>query len=498
MLTKQRKHEIDASRQATEELRMSVQRAIGRGYFSSTKFGRKLVREYTKDFAEALIKFTSKESIGRATKTNIAITAPVIKQIFELEDPKVISNISLKSILDSFGRCNADKPVTYELASFIGKRIEDQVRVSYYTQVLPDDLLRAQHKQLNTPGSHPEFKRYGAKQVVEKLLEAKNIDEKKFPGWSLKLRSKIGLFVVEVAAIQGLITLTRTFVSKNNSPKFVDLSPELKGLFNIFMADQEQHSFKEHPLIEPPREWELIEGAAKFNCSGGYHHEWMRQVYPLCRGYRYESVFGSDAIDLLNILGKTAWKIDSTIYKVAKQCLEKGFSVGSLKAVIWHPLLDQNMPPHLVELSTSHPDRVAWKKEMSALKTDHAYQVKRGIRSRQSIALAGQFIQEPRFYLSWSCDYRGRMYPQQSLLHKQTTDSGKAMLTFEDGCYLNERSELLAAQAIGSAFVGSKVTFQDRILWTYHKKELIQAIANDPIRLSCEWEECYEPWQFLQ
>ena len=90
------------------------------------------------------------------------------------------------------------------------------------------------------------------------------------------------------------------------------------------------------------------------------------------------------------------------------------------------------------------------------------------------------------------------MYTQQALLHRQSSDVEKSLVTFADGCKLDKRGEYWAGQAIGSAFLGSKYGYEDRHRWTLENKELLKAIADDPISQSCHWEGADEPWQFLQ
>ncbi len=161
-------------------------------------------------------------------------------------------------------------------------------------------------------------------------------------------------------------------------------------------------------------------------------------------------------------------------------------------------VLHREMSERIKQLEPSAPERVDWKKTRA-----HAYQVlaesiQKSTRSRHVISLAKEYQKDGRFYMSWSCDSRGRMYSQQSFLHPQSSDLEKAIIRFEQGCELNQRGEEYAAQAVGAAFIGSKVSYKDRSKWTYDNKELIQAITKDPLQTSEHWKDCDEPWQFLQ
>ena len=499
MTNKELLHELEMSRAATAAIRKSIQKAQDKQYLSSTEYGREFVRKYTIPFAGALIESTHKTSRGRATVTNIAKTYHSMQTIFSLVDEKVIAFIGLKSIFDSLGVSKYDKPRTAEAAGFIGKRIEDEVRTSYYQQVAPEEVVSLIDKELSTKTSNPHFRRYGAKKGAERLLKSMGWHQSElYPSWSSQLRIRVGLYILEVAAKQGYVVQERRMVKKNKTQGFFDLSPEVQADFKHYQAYLEEHSVLNYPLIEIPYDWILEEGSARDNFSGGYYHEWIRKQNTLCRSYNSDSEFGQEAIDLLNILNKTAWNIDVDVYNIAKSCLEKGFSIGSFKTVFHDPRLDAEMPDEIKALEEKNIRRTAWRKERSELHTQLAESKRKSIRSRDALNLAGKFLKQPRFYLSWSCDYRGRMYPQQSLLHNHSSDVERALVTFSDGCELDERGEYWASQALGSAFLGSKYGYEDRHKWTQENTKLISAIADDPIRFSSKWEVADEPWQFLQ
>jgi DNA-directed RNA polymerase len=115
-----------------------------------------------------------------------------------------------------------------------------------------------------------------------------------------------------------------------------------------------------------------------------------------------------------------------------------------------------------------------------------------------AINLAKRFVSQSPFFLSWSCDFRGRMYDQQAWLGRQKSDFEKALLRFVEGCKLDAKAEQWAAQAVGAAYLGSRGTFLERSQWTYGHAELLEAITDDPIRMASHWEDADEPWQFLQ
>ena len=68
MSEKQLLHEINSSREATEEIRKQVLQAKQKGYFSNTEFGRHFLSTFVPDFAKELLQTTSKTAWGRVYK----------------------------------------------------------------------------------------------------------------------------------------------------------------------------------------------------------------------------------------------------------------------------------------------------------------------------------------------------------------------------------------------------------------------------------------------
>ena len=500
MNNRQIQHEIQLSRLASDKLRNDLRQAQLKNYGSSTGFANDFIRQYVIPFGDALVEATSKKARGRATTSALSLGYRKMQDLFVyLCDPSVVSYISLITIFDSFYTCEGSKPKVQEGFKKIGRRLEDEMRNEYYYQCAPDDVVAAIHKQNNTNSSTPSYRRQGAKQTAQKLLTNKYewSKDELFQDWRDSDRFHVGAFVLHVAEGFG-ITESYPLRQGKKQQTYYRLTEPVKAQSIIYQAALEERAVFKYPLIDIPKPWESQAGASRHNSTGGYYQEWFRTNLNLCRSFYSDTKFGTDAINLLNILSRTAWNVDHRVFNIASRCLEKGFSVGSFNAVFDHPRLNERMPSHLVDKSKSDPLRKQWVDETRHIHEAHREAIAKSRNTRLSISVAQQFIKEPRFYLSWSCDYRGRMYPQQSFLHEDSSDFERSLITFSDGCKLDESGKEYAAQAVGEAFIGSKVNYEDRSKWTYQNQELIQAIANSPSGLLSEWEQADKPWQFLQ
>lgn len=260
----------------------------------------------------------------------------------------------------------------------------------------------------------------------------------------------------------------------------------------------EQVCYKAEPLIEPPLPWKYQEGIARENWSGGYHNEFIRKQHRLCRGHYYESEFSEKSIKFLNMIGQTTWTVDHNIVNIAQALKARGISAGNFNAYQRDPRLDDPMPDHLTQLDTEHPDRVDWRKNQFRLHQIHNEEWRKAVRTVKSLQAAEKFLAYPRFFLHWSNDYRGRCYPVQPWLSPQTTEFEKSLIKFADGSKLDERGKWWAAQAIGAAYLGTRLNLEDRVQWCQDNQDLIARVASEPLSTVTEWEQAKEPWQFLQ
>ncbi len=505
MTQRQIELEIKASRAATDRIRRDLEKAKDKGYFSSQPFARDFLKQYVLDFSEALQAAVQKTSVGRATTTNIALIYKEMDQIMQYSEADVIAFISIKSIFDALGVRRFDKPKLQDLCMFIGRQIEKQVELDYYLRVATetgnDHVVEAINRELNTKGSGLKNREYGSLYSARALLKKMGWSEGDlFPKWTNYNIGLVGSFVVDIATRQGYLSTEKVSLEYNKKATFIDISQPLYAQFQKYQQKLEDYSTFHWPLIDPPKDWIYQPGLSKLNHTGGYHSEWIRKCgLPLCRN-NYDSVFSEDAIKLLNVQQRTAWVINRDVYKVISKCQDRGIpKIGKLASHIRDPRLDnKEPPPKILNLPKDHPDRKAWRKERAALYARNTYLEKRAIRSVQSVAHAKEFLSYERIYFSWSCDYRGRMYSQQKLLQPQAADFEKAMLSFADGCELTERGKHWSAQAIGTAYLGGRGTYQERLDWTYNNQDLITEVATKPMNTLPEWEVADEPWTFLQ
>jgi len=126
-----------------------------------------------------------------------------------------------------------------------------------------------------------------------------------------------------------------------------------------------------------------------------------------------------------------------------------------------------------------------------------AQEFKKSCRTRMTMETVERFKNKEKFYIPWSFDYRGRIYPIPAFLTPQDTDWGKSLIRFADESFMDEEAERWIRFQVATTYGLDKETLSDRLHWTYENEEIITIIAEDPIGYVHEWEGAEEPWQFL-
>lgn len=494
----QKDFEIKSHERAVAKLKRQLQEAKDKAYFSSTAQARATIKELLLPSADILTDYYTKIAAGRASQKPSVRVSQEMLRLFEDVSAETIAAILLKSVLDFHGIYKQLTPA--KAARLIGSRIEDEARFHYYSVVSPPDVVAAMNKRVNATGSSPKFRRTSTKLITEKRLTKQHGfgEDKLWVEWTADHKFMVGLSLLEVAAVIGLINRTWSYNQMGKKQSYVELTDEAIALHEQTFQQMIEMAYLSYPLLVPPVEWEKQKGLAIHNVSGGYYTDWIREQNPMCRGRHYRSEFSDLSVEFLNTISKTGWVIDDQILHIQNELQRKEISVGSFLVLVRDPRLDEAMPQRLVDLPKDHEERREWRWTMRRLHEAHEELRMKTIRTRQSVAMANEFLTHPRFYLSWSNDYRGRVYSQQAWLSPHATDAEKALIRFADGCKLDERGKWWAAQAVGSAYLGSRLNLEERVKWTYANKDLISAVAIDPYATREIWGKAKEPFEFLQ
>ncbi len=484
-------YELDLIHRGRKQLRKQLDERVDKGYYSNTQPGIAVFHRYVERLAACLEEVTDQACKGLVVRTNISQSCMEIRVYMNyLEHGALfLSSIALKTILDSYSKSKSIAKVQ-DIASDIGRRIEDEIWFEFEQRRLDSDDAAQMRKEASMPGSSPHYRKRGAKQVAKKAASKKGLGVAN--SWLPTHRARVGLYMLEVARSAGIIPWDKAIrYGKNQTVVFSDeFMNELMGYEELVMS----RAFHAYPLIDTPLDWKVDSSPSRRNTSGGYHLPELRRNQEMCRSYESDSVFGEKAVDLLNTLQKTAWRVDDRILAVAEVLNEKRIPVKSFLVANIDKPEKANAPQYVVD----DPEKLKqWKANQHELHKSYHQQTKKAYRTRQVLSMAKEF-EFKTYFLSWSLDWRGRFYSQQSWLTPLSTDFEKSLMKFRDGCKLNAEALDWCKSALGAAYNGTRISFQQRIQWTDDNAALLKRIADDPLSSIAEWEVAKEPWQFLQ
>ena len=199
---------------------------------------------------------------------------------------------------------------------------------------------------------------------------------------------------------------------------------------------------------------------------------------------------GTVPLTFLNNLQRQAYRLNPAILAVANWAYDNKRTIGKFICDSPRDRLDP-----FVGDPEAEPDRFKeWKRTQRSIDDHNAQLFQKNWRATETMFVANMYADEPRFWIPWSYDYRGRVYPQNTQLNPQGTDFDKSLLLFADEGPVNE---YWLAWHTATTYGRDKDPHDARAQWARDNVELITMVAEDPISNLSLWEEADEPWMFL-
>jgi DNA-directed RNA polymerase len=192
---------------------------------------------------------------------------------------------------------------------------------------------------------------------------------------------------------------------------------------------------------------------------------------------------------MLNLLQKVPYRINDRILELANFCMEHRITVGKFRAD------EPTPPPPKPEPweTASEEDKTSYRKMRTEIEDQNSFLAQRNYRTTEALYVANKYKGDT-FWIPWSFDFRGRVYPIPSSLSPQGTDFDKSLVYFEEEGGVNEW--WLAFQ-VATTYGLDKAPMEERIEWVNKNHEFLIRIASDPEGTISEWSKVEEPWCFI-
>ena len=334
-------------------------------------------------------------------------------------------------------------------------------------------------------------------------------------GWPVEVRAKLGAVV-----ILGILKKCKIYVSRK-------VSPDTKGADHRGMVHQQQAAFvhnikyakgikqgfvlpnpelarrmtrepcagslaKHLPMVAEPSPW------TKFD-EGGFLASPVSLVR-LKDGDQEQRYYAEAAIargDMapvlrgLDILGKTAWRINRPIFDVMLEVWNSGQGFTNI------PSLNPDLPiPEEPEPSEDSSARKAWIKAVRAVEDQRS-----GLHSVRcfmnfQLEIARAFVDQT-FYFPHNIDFRGRAYPMPTYLNHMGADHVRGLLCFAKGKPLGESGLRWLKVHLANVYGFAKASLAEREEFsTEHWADILDS-AENPLGGQRWWAGGEDPWQTL-
>ena len=469
LIARQLRRETEQGLEARKRLEKNTKKAESKAYASSSTYGQKLLKHSTGVIAEHMS--NSLKNIGRGKG---AVDGPTVYNHLKGADTEVLAVLALKVALDLLAQ--DDKPVPQELAASIGSSFEVELKLQWYKKMdkgLFRNITTSFHASTGTRQKATVYNLRFAKAGI------------KWKGWGRTVHFKVGQWALRsIMETTGWIT---TELQQNGRKRktIMRFSREFMGLRDSIMERALELSFCLWPMVCPPNDW-TDEG------RGGYLTEEIRGTSPMIRkvmNFGPACKQGTIPVDFLNNLQRQAYRLNPAVLAVANWAYENGRTIGKFIREEARERMEgfQGDPK-------AEPERFKeWKRMQRSIDDHNAQLFQKNWRATETMFVANMY-QDEQFWIAWSYDYRGRVYPQNTQLNPQGTDFDKSLLLFADEGPVNPY--WLAWHAC-TTYGNDKLSHDDRVQWTKDNHELITQVAEDPIGAISLWEGAGEPWMFL-
>ena len=472
-IDEQLNHERDAIAQGLKRLKDNTRNLEDKEYASASIYGITTI-----DALLPLVVARIKETNSHIHERHIGKAFKEIHKYLSDIEPLAAAAIACKITIDKVFSHKEDSNQIQNICDSIGKGVENECQMRHYERHAPGLLETLKknywHKSIGTDQKVV---------VIQTLMNRYEVQQ--WMTWGRANRVKLGGWLLSciIDTSKWFEKEIRRTGRKTNS--YVIPTAEFMAIKDQVMYNAELFSPLAWPMLIEPNDWTPEK-------PGGYLLNEIMRGHDMVRRSKSSRIQGEKPFAFLNKVQKVAYTLNPSIVKVSEILQSMGRCVGKFQ-----PICNHELPPKPYDIAENAESRKAYRRVAAEVRNLMAQEFKKSCRTRMTMETVERFKNKEKFYIPWSFDYRGRIYPIPAFLTPQDTDWGKSLIRFADESFMDEEAERWIRFQVATTYGLDKETLSDRLHWTYENEEIITIIAEDPIGHVHEWEGAEEPWQFL-
>ncbi|KAL2020454.1 hypothetical protein VTK56DRAFT_8420 [Thermocarpiscus australiensis] len=468
--------------------------------------------------AQEQAKLQISESAPKKSKEDLdrCVYGPHLQQ----SSPGRLSAVTILSVLGLLAMHGADKGVPLSnMVQQVAKIAEEDIRFQMQNRSLPKAKAKAKAKTRNrnarqlirqsdsataqSAAATPTAPAKGVSLVADPAvgsLEAR---------WPLAIRAKIGAVLLSALIDSARVTVvrehpeTKQLVSQSQ-PAFTHsvqlrkgrkvgvISPN-RALVELMKREPRGEMLARHlPMVVEPEPW------TKFD-KGGFI-EFPTPLVRMKNNEKDQRIYAEAAIERgdmeqmmkgLDVLGRTAWKINRPVFDVMLEAWNSGEELANI------PALDPKIPIPPEPESTEDPmQRRLWLRQLKAVENEKSglHSVRCFMNFQLEIARA---FRDQTFYFPHNIDFRGRAYPVPTYLNHMGADHMRGLLIFAKGKPLGPSGLRWLKVHLANVYGFDKASLKEREDFATNNLENILDSAENPLTGKRWWLEAEDPWQCL-
>jgi len=471
--------------QGKERYEQQLKKNVEKGRNSVTPPYIYLQKKYLVPLSEAIQNFIDENLNGKA-----GVRATSVIPLRDLDDPKKISLITLKGIIDGI----ALNKTLLQIAVAIGRMIEleeqslifKKDKPFLHNKILRDLMTRTtniQHRQKVFSHSLDKFK-------IQ--IEKWNISKVALVGQQL-----IGLVITHTDLVERKIIKIR----KNNTQNYLTLTPAIQEKIDDGNFRCSVLTPYHKPMIVKPNDW-----TSAF--SGGYINEYLSKA-PLVKTEDYQYLASlkdrdlSDFYGAINYLQGVEFATDNNMLPIFNEIWDRGLTIGNFPSRD-RLLDDKNKPigiyrdPRIDDDSEQGRNLLRkYKRDLSRVYADEIARVSKVVNTSTAKDIANEYKDFKKFHFVTNVDTRGRVYSVGTTYNYQSDQKIKSIICFANGEKLGERGAYWLYIHTANTFGNDKVTYDERVDFIKGMEREIVAYAEDSFA-NTGWKDADKPMEFLQ
>jgi len=443
-------------------------------YASATCYGNASIDSLLPQFIES-INNKKEERLKVATGYQRGLLNEYVLKL----DPESAAAITLKLTFDKVFSSKKKEKTVANITESIGRAIEAELQMRHYESTAPG-LFKVLKENYWHQSKGTEYKRKAMQTVISKC------DIEQWKHWSSIYYVKVGGWYLDCLCESSGWFSTYDEYSRKRTDKYLFATDTFSKFKDEVVKLAELFSPLSWPMLIPPRDWTHDE-------DGGYYLNALTRCYEMVRRGPPLPIQGKTPYEFLNKIQKVKYRLNPFTIKVSKALNEKGIPVGKFR-----PIINHDIPPKPFDIATNDVARKEWKSKAKDANNANANEFRTSCRTRMTMNCIDEF-EDKEYYIPWSFDYRGRVYPLPSFLSVQDTDWGKSLIRFADEAEITDDGKEWLAFQVATTSGQDKATIQERLAWPFipENRARIERVATDPLGNIGDWENADEPWQFL-